>query len=563
MFAKLFKKKHAQEQAKATFVAADTNKDGTLSVGELQALLQKAGVQWNTKRVQGLPAALDENGDGVVQRDEYVRALEDLRKVLDAAAAAAEGGDKAKMVSDITGIPSMGQYTADMAQQVPTGRVICVYSIDMANLKVLNESTSHDAADAVLTWYAEELTRVVKPAEESILVDKVFAYHMHGDEFCAVIVAAEGAAVGEFTAYARDTLLPLVAAIRYDYEAEKYPESYMRVGALSSVDATYKTADDLQELVGKNLKLTYPDRSKVCPLNGRVNYSFASTDEEGRRRAKEQLEKAAAEAGSKTQVELELVQLEAELAGVEAGQLQVLKPVLAKGEDMEKKAMPALLQKVGATQQEAHALVEVDWSGKHLTADDASVIVWMLRNGKLATATSLNVDGHALQIEELKGTKPTEKIDLSHKRLGVASAIIIASCIKENGMLKELNVGSNGITGDAAENLATVVLEQASMTDFCGIPLVSLRENTITELDLKGKGVDVPGAIVLSKLLPSAAALTSLNLGGNQLCGLDFRGRGTYTAEGITKLCEGLKGSAVTSLRFADDPSVRFYVNAR
>ena len=68
---------------------------------------------------------------------------------------------------------------------------------------------------------------------------------------------------------------------------------------------------------------------------------------------------------------------------------QVLKPVLAKGEDMEKKAMPALLQKVGATQQEAHALVEVDWSGKGLTADDVSVIVWMLRNGKLATATSL------------------------------------------------------------------------------------------------------------------------------------------------------------------------------
>ena len=49
-----------------------------------------------------------------------------------------------------------------------------------------------------------------------------------------------------------------------------------------------------------------------------------------------------------------------------------------------------------------------------------------------------SVDGHALQIDELKGTKPTEKIDLSSKRLGVASAIIIASCIKENGVLKEL-----------------------------------------------------------------------------------------------------------------------------
>ena len=48
------------------------------------------------------------------------------------------------------------------------------------------------------------------------------------------------------------------------------------------------------------------------------------------------------------------------------------------------------------------------------------------------------------------------------------------------------------------------------MTDFCGIPLASLRENSITELNLKGKGVGEPGAIVLSKLLPSAAALTSL-----------------------------------------------------
>jgi hypothetical protein len=49
-----------------------------------------------------------------------------------------------------------------------------------------------------------------------------------------------------------------------------------------------------------------------------------------------------------------------------------------------------------------------------------------------------SVDGHTLQIEELKGTKPTEKIDLSGKNLGVASAIIIASCIKGNDVLKEL-----------------------------------------------------------------------------------------------------------------------------
>ena len=37
----------------------------------------------------------------------------------------------------------------------------------------------------------------------------------------------------------------------------------------------------------------------------------------------------------------------------------------------------------------------------------------------------------------------------------------------------------------------------------------------------------------------------------NQLCGLGDRGGGTYTTEGITKLCEGLRGSAVTSLECA------------
>ena len=40
-------------------------------------------------------------------------------------------------------------------------------------------------------------------------------------------------------------------------------------------------------------------------------------------------------------------------------------------------------------------------------------------------------------------------------------------------------------------------------------------------------------------------------MAGNQLCGVDRRGNGTYSTEGITKLCEGLKGSAVTSLKCA------------
>ena len=49
-----------------------------------------------------------------------------------------------------------------------------------------------------------------------------------------------------------------------------------------------------------------------------------------------------------------------------------------------------------------------------------------------------SVDGHPLAIDELRGTKPVESIDLSQKKLGVASAAIIASCISGNEHLGEL-----------------------------------------------------------------------------------------------------------------------------
>jgi len=56
------------------------------------------------------------------------------------------------------------------------------------------------------------------------------------------------------------------------------------------------------------------------------------------------------------------------------------------------------------------------------------------------------------------------------------------------------------------------------------------------------------------------------SLDGTQLCSLyNVFGNiwGNYVTEGIIKLCEGLKGSAVTSLRCAVvRPSVRFSVSA-
>ena len=58
--------------------------DYLTSLVELQACLkEEAGVDWAPKRVQGLLAALDIDGDGKVQKEELVQSVQVLSKVLD------------------------------------------------------------------------------------------------------------------------------------------------------------------------------------------------------------------------------------------------------------------------------------------------------------------------------------------------------------------------------------------------------------------------------------------------------------------------------------------------
>ena len=64
-----------------------------------------------------------------------------------------------------------------------------------------------------------------------------------------------------------------------------------------------------------------------------------------------------------------------------------------------------------------------------------------------------SVDGHALPIDELKGIKPVEAIDLSRKSLGVASGIIIGACIKENAVLKELKCAARPCVHSSVNSL--------------------------------------------------------------------------------------------------------------
>ena len=70
----------------------------------------------------------------------------------------------------------------------------------------------------------------------------------------------------------------------------------------------------------------------------------------------------------------------------------------------------------------------------------------------------------------------------------------------------------------------------------------------LTDLNLRDNNVRDAGAAAIAEALRGNEVLTSLDLRSNEICGLDYRGRGTYSAAGITALAEALKvnGASVT-----------------
>ena len=80
-----------------------------------------------------------------------------------------------------------------------------------------------------------------------------------------------------------------------------------------------------------------------------------------------------------------------------------------------------------------------------------------------------------------------------------------------------MDVGFNNITGDSAQQLATVVLDKLNLEIFCSIPLKELRADSLSELSLRLKHVGVPGALVLAHFICVSKSLTSINLEDNKL----------------------------------------------
>ena len=128
------------------------------------------------------------------------------------------------------------------------------------------------------------------------------------------------------------------------------------------------------------------------------------------------------------------------------------------------------------------------------------------------------------KLTSLKCTKLDLKADtislaLRNKGLGPGAAVLLSAAIsKFMGSLTSLSVAYNSIVGDGAQQLASAVLAKPNLEHFSGIALRELRADSLTTLDLSGKGLGPPEAIVLADLLRSVSgSLTSLDVTYNQL----------------------------------------------
>jgi len=125
----------------------------------------------------------------------------------------------------------------------------------------------------------------------------------------------------------------------------------------------------------------------------------------------------------------------------------------------------------------------------------------------------------------------------------------IACALRVNGALTVTNLLHNQLDEASAKMLAEVAKQKG--ISLCGI------QRDQTTADLSGHALQPPDAILLASDLSQAVVtgvLTSLNLSKNQLCGLNFLGTGTYTAEGITAIAKALRvNGGLTSINLSEN----------
>ncbi|EOD35793.1 hypothetical protein EMIHUDRAFT_227352 [Emiliania huxleyi CCMP1516] len=119
---------------------------------------------------------------------------------------------------------------------------------------------------------------------------------------------------------------------------------------------------------------------------------------------------------------------------------------------------------------------------------------------------------------QLNGREAVPSLDLSGKRLGPASAAVVAAGVSVNGVLTSLNLGFNDLTEEAA----------------LGIVRVERQRNKLTSLSLARCSIGPTGAAEIAEYVSGSAVLTTLALPHNSI-----------GAEGAAAIAEALRGNGV------------------
>ncbi|EOD30779.1 hypothetical protein EMIHUDRAFT_113049 [Emiliania huxleyi CCMP1516] len=173
--------------------------------------------------------------------------------------------------------------------------------------------------------------------------------------------------------------------------------------------------------------------------------------------------------------------------------------------------------------------------------------------------TNLNLAGCNIGDESAKAigsalavNNVLKSLSLPFNRISAAGAAAIAEALRGNEVLTSLDVGDNKIGPTGATAIAEALRVNEVLTqlilDGHELDLPKLRgTDPVESLDLSRKGLELgpASAIVIASLIAGNEVLTELQLASNQLCGIDYRGRGTYSVAGITAIAEALKVNEV------------------
>jgi Ran GTPase-activating protein (RanGAP) involved in mRNA processing and transport len=218
------------------------------------------------------------------------------------------------------------------------------------------------------------------------------------------------------------------------------------------------------------------------------------------------------------------------------------------------------------------ALTALNLSSNHLEDEGVSAVCEAIQSNKVTKLASLNFERNGIGpvganavATMVAVTGALTKMSLARNMLGEEGTKAICEALKQNKTLKELDLSGymvGNIGGAAgAKHVADMLGVNGALTKLWladnnlqeeGIFAIceALEQNTtLKELNISGgrPGNNIggsAGAKHVAKMVGVNGGLTSIDLSGNQLCGIweDWRGQqGTYTAEGITAIADALR----------------------